>query len=541
MSPRTIEPIVAPVHDALGVGTSIVAAKRDSAFREHLQRANRPTAAEPADVARGETSTDDADAQRTTAAPRPAAEAKPTSGESPQGGASPDEADEQVSATANASTDAASTDVTASVETADSRESEPDEVPHVDETTTAAALFGVAPTVVPPVVSIVVAAAEQPVVAESATPEEVSASVGAAANAKVRTNDAAIAQATDAKPVTVSEPSVTSTSANTVAAEDVAAELASEADDLAVDAPTFSSSADATTLPAVASAVEAASTAHDVTIATRHSTVAAPAEEDRREETADADAHANAANPVGADGMRIVQPPPSVQVAADAVVDKAAKVVAGAGDEKTKRDRDSAADESAKTDDAAAKSRVDSAPAPGASTRLPSLHSAAGVRGGEEPADSSSLTHAERNRLIARVARAVQTAHDRGGELKLRLSPPELGSLRLQVQMNDGVLTARIEAETREAQQIITDNLIVLRDRLAQQDIRVERLTVDLFNSGTGGGASTPQQGFEQRDGGGAAQRFGASSNRKPTPGAAPVPGVRSTMPNGAGGLNVVV
>jgi len=118
-----------------------------------------------------------------------------------------------------------------------------------------------------------------------------------------------------------------------------------------------------------------------------------------------------------------------------------------------------------------------------------------------------ALSQADRVRLVQRVARAVQTAQDRGGELKLRLSPPELGSLRLQVRLVDGALSARIEAETSAARQVISDNLPALRERLAEQNIRVERFDVDLSNNGNGGASQMPER--QQRDLGDSADRGG--------------------------------
>ena len=153
----------------------------------------------------------------------------------------------------------------------------------------------------------------------------------------------------------------------------------------------------------------------------------------------------------------------------------------------------------------------------------------------------SSLTQAERTRLVQRVARAMHTAHDRGGELRLRLSPPELGSLRLHVELHDGVMSARIEAETREAQQVISENLIVLRDRLAEQNIRIERFDVDLFNSGRQGGGQAPQGGYDGRQ-----NFFGRSTtgdDRRTSLGADSTATERRTDSSfgGDGALNVIV
>jgi flagellar hook-length control protein FliK len=64
----------------------------------------------------------------------------------------------------------------------------------------------------------------------------------------------------------------------------------------------------------------------------------------------------------------------------------------------------------------------------------------------------------------------------------MRLHPPELGSLRIELQLQDGQLHARLQTETSEARTLIMDNLPILKERLAEQNIRVERFDVDLFD-----------------------------------------------------------
>jgi flagellar hook-length control protein FliK len=90
------------------------------------------------------------------------------------------------------------------------------------------------------------------------------------------------------------------------------------------------------------------------------------------------------------------------------------------------------------------------------------------------------LTEAERVRFVQRVARAFHSVGDEGGEVRLRLSPPELGSLRLELSVRDGVMSARLEAETAAARNLLLDNLPVLRERLAEQNVKVEQFDVDV-------------------------------------------------------------
>ncbi|MGE0606128.1 MAG: flagellar hook-length control protein FliK [Pirellulales bacterium] len=110
-------------------------------------------------------------------------------------------------------------------------------------------------------------------------------------------------------------------------------------------------------------------------------------------------------------------------------------------------------------------------------------------------APARGLTQLERVQLVQRVARAVQTASDDGGLMRLRLSPPELGALRMEVSLRDGVLHARIEAETPQAQAALLENLPALRERLAEQDVRLGRFDVDLPNRQPG---DRPAQQFQQ-------------------------------------------
>ncbi|MFN0022144.1 MAG: flagellar hook-length control protein FliK [Pirellulaceae bacterium] len=101
-------------------------------------------------------------------------------------------------------------------------------------------------------------------------------------------------------------------------------------------------------------------------------------------------------------------------------------------------------------------------------------------------------------RFLSRVAKAFTAAQQRDGEVRLRLSPPELGSLRLQVSVQDGVMVARMETETEAAKAQLTNNLPALRERLAEQGIRVERFDIDLMQRPTTGTPDRPSDPEQQ-------------------------------------------
>jgi flagellar hook-length control protein FliK len=103
--------------------------------------------------------------------------------------------------------------------------------------------------------------------------------------------------------------------------------------------------------------------------------------------------------------------------------------------------------------------------------------------------DQSGVSVADRVRFVQRVARAFGSLGDQGGTIRLRLHPAELGALRLEVTVHNGAMTARLEAETQAAQGMLLENLPALRERLAEQNIRVERFDVDLMGQSSGGTA----------------------------------------------------
>ena len=102
------------------------------------------------------------------------------------------------------------------------------------------------------------------------------------------------------------------------------------------------------------------------------------------------------------------------------------------------------------------------------------------VRNTPQATPESAPLHVDAARFLQRVAKAFETARDRGGEIRLRLSPPELGALRVEVNLSEQGLAARVEVENQDARAILLDNLPALRERLAEQGLRLERFDVDL-------------------------------------------------------------
>jgi len=129
----------------------------------------------------------------------------------------------------------------------------------------------------------------------------------------------------------------------------------------------------------------------------------------------------------------------------------------------------------------------------------------------------------------------------RQGVVRLRLHPPELGSLRLEIHVRGGVMNARVEAENAAVRNLLLDQLPQLRDRLVQQDIKIQQFDVGLSDRS---GGETSQQATHQAPGDGEHSGRGTSSS---TTGdrAAPedVPSVIEvpTWPGEGGRLNVLI
>lgn len=112
------------------------------------------------------------------------------------------------------------------------------------------------------------------------------------------------------------------------------------------------------------------------------------------------------------------------------------------------------------------------------------------TRGNGSAKPDETTTRVDPARFVSRVAKAFQTANERGGTLQLRLSPPELGALKIQLTVKDGVMSAAMETENAGARRVLLEHLPALRDRLAEQNIRIERFDVEVRQENTGGQAN---------------------------------------------------
>ena len=141
-------------------------------------------------------------------------------------------------------------------------------------------------------------------------------------------------------------------------------------------------------------------------------------------------------------------------------------------------------------------------------------------------------------RIVDRVRRAFLAAQRRGAPLRIRLHPPELGSMKLELQVQRGVIKARMETDTAAAQSILSDHVSALKDRLAESGLKVDTFEVTWRQPGQGG--ETFQEGESFREGH-RAPHFAGRSGRALETESAEEKSVRSVVDLRAGRLNVRV
>ncbi len=122
------------------------------------------------------------------------------------------------------------------------------------------------------------------------------------------------------------------------------------------------------------------------------------------------------------------------------------------------------------------------------------------------PADPGSVGE------LARIVRA--TGRDGQSKMLLRLDPPDLGQVRIDVRMHEQTLTLRMETQTRAGHDALQSRLGELKSALEQQGVQVQHMEVELRTPPT---PAPQEQAWQQQHGSpqdGAT--FGQSSEQNP-------------------------
>ncbi|MHC4711939.1 MAG: flagellar hook-length control protein FliK [Planctomycetota bacterium] len=122
--------------------------------------------------------------------------------------------------------------------------------------------------------------------------------------------------------------------------------------------------------------------------------------------------------------------------------------------------------------------------------------------GTTERSPSVEMTaRADQERMIARIAGAVSQASAGGRTtVRLRLYPPHLGTVRIEVSSMRGVVSARLETSTAGARQVLSANLSALRESIRGAGVNLRDMEVDYRNPSAQFGLYEQRGGRDPRE-----------------------------------------
>lgn len=114
-------------------------------------------------------------------------------------------------------------------------------------------------------------------------------------------------------------------------------------------------------------------------------------------------------------------------------------------------------------------------------------------------AGSTGLTKYQEQRVLQRALAGIEQLQDGTSPVRIRLHPPELGSLQVTVRMENSQVIAAIEVEHLAAKQVLLENLPKLQASLKDQGITIADFRVEVVPQGEFSGSTTG--GFNQQPG----------------------------------------
>lgn len=162
---------------------------------------------------------------------------------------------------------------------------------------------------------------------------------------------------------------------------------------------------------------------------------------------------------------------------------------------------------------------------PGFTTEQKLAHKTTGIPGNNlessQTGQQVDISRAEKVRLAQRVARSFSRVGPTGGSVQLKLHPPELGSLAVNIKIEGKSMSAKLTTESQAAREVIMESLPQLRTRLAEQGYDVVQFTVDVASeSATTDNQSSTGQSAGQSGAGQGGQSGGSSeSSQRSIPG----------------------
>lgn len=135
-------------------------------------------------------------------------------------------------------------------------------------------------------------------------------------------------------------------------------------------------------------------------------------------------------------------------------------------------------------------SNASSAGVPAGTSVTSNLSGTAKAAEGARGSSGSPLSPYQQSKLVQRVLRGIEQLSNGGGQVRLRLHPPELGALQMTLKISDGQMSAQMEVENSLAKDALLSNVHTLKEKLSEQGITIDKFDVQIANSTANGSAS---------------------------------------------------
>ena len=99
--------------------------------------------------------------------------------------------------------------------------------------------------------------------------------------------------------------------------------------------------------------------------------------------------------------------------------------------------------------------------------------------------NTSLMERVDQARLTNRVASAFRSLANQSGTIRMKLHPEELGALTIRMQIEAGQVSAKLEAETETARQVLLENIETLKKKLKEQNLEVASFDIEVIQSDT--------------------------------------------------------
>ena len=127
-------------------------------------------------------------------------------------------------------------------------------------------------------------------------------------------------------------------------------------------------------------------------------------------------------------------------------------------------------------------------------------------------------------KMIHQIVKAAKVnLTEVGGDMSLRLDPPHLGTVHMNVSVVEGSVTASIQTTTESARQVLQADLATLKENLANSGIHVDKINVSVggdqnqaWQQSHSGGHGSPSEGRAHSGGWNMHASHGSEVNPEP-------------------------